>query len=394
MEASVDEDLPAWCRLTGNRLVGRRQDGSRRSFLVSKRPFTKPSAEPATPTDIPAKKTSRAHKSARMEIVQEVVEPFIPNQLPPPAPAPVIPPLSTLSVGSWPRPRWLLQALHAHLAGRLGDEEFDADADDAVRLAVAAQMRADVDMVTDDEQRRDNYASFVGGLLQNCQLIPITDLLPYVGDPEQFERELRALDVPAGEVRHPAVFGPLGRHRPLAVHEARFVRGLTDRPVKVSLPGPYLLTRTMWMECISDRAYLDCEQPARDVGRVLREEAHHLLAAGVALVQFDEPVLTEVVYGVGGLGGARSCAVPSATEAIPTRSLTSPEGCCRRSPSACHQSGSRSTSAAATGLPMRARRLPGLPAASSTARVAERADAPAGALHTASRGPGCPYRLA
>jgi 5-methyltetrahydropteroyltriglutamate--homocysteine methyltransferase len=311
VEASVDEDLPAWCRLTGNQLVSRHQDGRRRSFLVSKGPFSARTLTgqaltapgPEASTGRPAKKKNRARKSVQMEITQQVVEPFIPGQLPAPAPAPVIPPLAALPVGSWPRPRWLLQSLRAHLSGKLTDAEFNADADDAVRLAVAAQVRADVDVVSDGEQRRDNYASFVGGLLQNCQLIPITDLLPYVDDPEQFERELRALDVPASEVRHPAVFGPLGRQQPLAVHEARFVQGLTDRAVKVSLPGPYLLTRTMWMECVSDRAYPGREQLARDVVRVLREEAHHLLAAGVSLVQFDEPVLTEVVYGQLGRGG-------------------------------------------------------------------------------------------
>ena len=238
-----------------------------------------------------------------MTIAQEVVDPFIPDHLPKPEPAPAIDPLSVLVVGSWPRPRWLLRALHDHLQGRLSDEEFGATADDAVRLAVAAQVRAGVDVVSDGEQRRDNYASFVGGLLQNCQLIPITDLLPYVDDPEQFERELRALDVPAGQVRHPAVFGPLGRARSLTVHEVEFVRTLTDKAVKVSLPGPYLLTRTMWMECVSDRAYESREHLAVDIVRVLREEIHHLLAAGVALVQLDEPVLTEVVYGQAGAGG-------------------------------------------------------------------------------------------
>jgi 5-methyltetrahydropteroyltriglutamate--homocysteine methyltransferase len=81
------------------------------------------------------------------------------------------------------------------------------------------------------------------------------------------------------------------------VHELDFARGLTDRPVKVSLPGPYLLTRTMWMECISDRAYDTREALARDVVRVLREEIFALLAAGAALVQLDEPVLSEVAYG-------------------------------------------------------------------------------------------------
>ena len=75
------------------------------------------------------------------------------------------------------------------------------------------QLDGGADVVTDGEQRRDSYASFVGARLDNCQLVPITDLLPYVSDPSAFERELRALDVPAGQVRHPAVFGPLSRLR-------------------------------------------------------------------------------------------------------------------------------------------------------------------------------------
>ena len=182
------------------------------------------------------------------------------------------------------------------MEGRLPDAEFDATAEDATRLAVEAQLRAGVDVVTDGEQRRDNYASFVGGRLDNCQLVPLTDLLPLVDHPEEFEAELRALDVPASEVRHPAVFGRLGRSRPLAGHELAFAQALTDRPVKVALPGPYLLTRTMWMECISDRAYRSREDLAADIVRVLREEVHFLLAAGASLVQLDEPVLSEVVF--------------------------------------------------------------------------------------------------
>src|SRR4029077_1761778 len=71
---------------------------------------------------------------------------------------------------------------------------------------------------------------------------------------------------------------------------------LTRKPVKVALPGPYLLTRTMWMECISDRAYATREALSDDIVRVVRGELFALLAAGVALVQFDEPVLTEVVF--------------------------------------------------------------------------------------------------
>ena len=53
----------------------------------------------------------------------------------------------------------------------------------------------------------------------------------------------------------------------------------------------------MWLECVSDRYYARREDLAQDVVRVLREELQHLLAAGAAIVQFDEPVLTEVVFG-------------------------------------------------------------------------------------------------
>lgn len=282
-ESSVREDLPSWCRLTGNDLVSTVPAGRGTSFLVCKGTLSERRID--TPRFPPSRGISAA-----------IVPVSIPDRLPAPAAAPAIPPLAVMGVGSWPRPRWMLQAMHDHLEGRLADAAFEATADDAVRLAVDAQLRAGVDVVTDGEQRRDSYASFVGGRLDNCQLIPLTDLLPLVDDPTRFEEELRALDVPAGEVRHPAVFGPLGRSRPMAVHEAAFVQALTGKPVKVALPGPYLLARTMWMECISDNAYRSREHIAQDIVRVLREELAALLAAGVALVQFDEPVLSEVVF--------------------------------------------------------------------------------------------------
>ena len=240
-ETSVVEDLPAWCRLTGNDLVSHISRGKQNSFLVSKGPAPDlRSAEPEPAIPPKKKKKNTKQRSAREKeyapITQPIAQVVIPDHLPQPASAPSIAPLAVMGVGSWPRPPWLLRALNDHLEGRMSAEEFTQTADDAVRLTVAAQQRARVDVLTDGEQRRDNYASFVGGLLDNCQLIPITDLLPYVDDPEEFERELRALDVPAGKVRHPAVFGPLGRSRSLTVHEANFLVSLT--PVRSRSPYP------------------------------------------------------------------------------------------------------------------------------------------------------------
>lgn len=297
---SVREDLPAWCRLTGNQLVAQYDSQHQTRYLVSKGTYQGPAQAGAAPgqAGAPARGEPAVDRERTpMPITQPLAEVVIPADLPRPAPADPLPELAVTGIGSWPRPRWLLESLHAHLEGRLSEAEFQETADDAVRLVVAAQQRAGVDLLSDGEQRRDDYASFVGGRLDNCQLIPITDLLPYVDHPRQFAAALRKLDVPAEKVRHPAVYGPLGRSRPLAAHELAFVRQIAPQPVKVALPGPYLLTRTMWMECISDRAYARREALADDVVRTLREEVHALLAGGAALVQLDEPVLTEVVYG-------------------------------------------------------------------------------------------------
>src|SRR6267378_3761539 len=230
-EVSVEADFPAWCRMTGNELLSVTRRDRQRSFLVCKGPLAARGERPAAR---PAAVAPRA-----------VTPVHVPATLPPPARVAPIPPLAVMGIGSWPRPRWMLAAIHEHLEGRLADAEFESTAEDATRLAVGAQLRAGADVVTDGEQRRDNYASFVGGRLDNCKLIPLTDLLPLVDHPEEFEREMQSLDVPAAEVRHPAVFGPLGRREPLAREELEIVRAITDRPVKIALPGPYLLTRMM-----------------------------------------------------------------------------------------------------------------------------------------------------
>lgn len=314
-ESSVREDLPAWCRMTGNDLVRTELEGSESRFWVSKGRWVSPKTaveiDPATV--LAASATPRSVDSRSQIDVKADLEHREPNAWRPEDPAKIpiaevpsdrldlpaweLPPLAVMGIGSWPRPGWLLPAIQSHLSGTISETEFQSLADSAVRLAIQSQEQVGVDVITDGEQRRDNYASFVGQRLSNCQLIPLIDLLPYVDHPDEFRRSLDSLDVPAEQVRHPAVFGKIDRRQTLAVHEYEFARQWTKRPVKVSLPGPYLLARMMWMECISDRYYRDRESLADDVVRVLREELIDLLRAGVSLVQFDEPVLTEIVMG-------------------------------------------------------------------------------------------------
>lgn len=279
-EPSVEEDLPSWCRMTGNDLLSTVRRGPERSFLVRKKGVT--GAAPAS-----AGTRMLANESPLRE----------PQPLRRLDSSDAVAPLSVMGIGSWPRSPQVLVALPQHLSGQISDAHFQAIADLAVADVIAAQERAGVDVVTDGEQRRDSYASFIGNRLENCQLVPIVDLLPYVEEPDKFRDELRALDVPAETVRHPAVFGKLARRSPIVVPELQFAQTRTSRPIKVALPGPYLLTRTMWLECVSDKVYQRREDLADDIVRALRDELQDLFAAGAALVQFDEPVLTEVVFG-------------------------------------------------------------------------------------------------
>ncbi len=273
--ASAADDLPAWCRLTGNVLVSAVRSEGQLSFLMCK-------------GALPGRSGRRLPKPPAVN--GQVIH----GPVPAPAPAPPLPPLAVLAPGSWPRPRWLVRALYEYLDGIIAEAEFHAIADDAVRLAVAAQLRAGADAVTDGEQRRDHTHVGIACRLDNCQAVPVTDLLPYTIDPVAFEADVTALGVDATRVRQPVTLAALKRVRPLAAHEYDFLRRITSRPAAVHLPGPYLLTRLLSLEFTTGLESPPRETLADEVVSVLRDELAHLLAAGAALVQFDEPGLADV----------------------------------------------------------------------------------------------------
>jgi len=198
-------------------------------------------------------------------------------------------------VGSWPRSRELLRALRGRQKGQVSREAFDAVADQEVRRCVQHQLDAGVDTVVDGEQRRDSFYSFITEKVAGTRLMSLAEMLDTVEDKASFEEMLGTLDVPAFAIKNPTCVGPISRREPLAVEELRFVRELTDEPVKVPLPGPYLLTRAMWVNAYSREAYEDKVALGRDVVRILREELEDLAREGCDFVQFDEPVLTEIV---------------------------------------------------------------------------------------------------
>ena len=200
-------------------------------------------------------------------------------------------------VGSWPRPPYLIQALRRRQAGEITFEEFQKVADQAVLEALRLQEEAGVDIVTDGEQRRDNFYSFVVEKLGGMKLMKVSQLMDYMKDRARYEEVLRALDVPAFAIKSPIVVERLTEKNGLALDEMDFLKKNTKRQIKIPLPGPYMLTRAAYFEGLSDKAYATPEELAADVIKILRKEILALKARGVDFIQLDEPTLSQIIYG-------------------------------------------------------------------------------------------------
>jgi 5-methyltetrahydropteroyltriglutamate--homocysteine methyltransferase len=207
-----------------------------------------------------------------------------------------LPRFPVTTVGSWPRSPELLRALRERRRGEIAEPRFLEIARAGVRDALRSQLAAGVDLVTDGEQTRDNFYSFVAERLDGVRLMTLAEMLDLVEDKEGFSQLLETLDVPAFAISNPTCVGPIRLRESLAVDDLQYLRTLTDRPIKVTLPGPYLLTRAMWVPEASRNAYPDKEALSEDVVAILSEEIARLARAGADFVQLDEPVLTELVF--------------------------------------------------------------------------------------------------
>ena len=199
-------------------------------------------------------------------------------------------------VGSWPRSKELLQALRAYQKNEITSADFNRIADAEIRTCIDYQHKAGVDIVIDGELRRDNFYSFVTDKLEGTRLMSLAEMLDVVEDKSGFEEILQTLDVPASAIRNPTCTGKLSLREHFAVADYLFLKEHTDKAVKITLPGPYLLTRAMWVNDFSSGAYADKAEMGEDIVRLLREEVTALRDSGCDFVQFDEPVLTEVVF--------------------------------------------------------------------------------------------------
>ena len=176
--------------------------------------------------------------------------------------------LPTSIVGSLPKPSWLAEPETLWSPWRLEDAELDEGRRDALHLAAAEQAVAGLDVISDGEQTRQHF---------------VTTFIEHLSGVDFARREtVRIRDRYDASV--PSVVGPVRRERPVFVDDAASLRTRTDKPLKWALPGPMTMIDTLY-----DAHYGSREELAREFAALLNQEARGLEAAGVDIIQFDEP---------------------------------------------------------------------------------------------------------
>jgi 5-methyltetrahydropteroyltriglutamate--homocysteine methyltransferase len=186
--------------------------------------------------------------------------------------------LPTAPVGSYPQPDWLIDRsqllghgpprVRARDIWRIADEHLEAAQDDATIVAVRDMERAGLDIVTDGEIRRESYSNRFATALDGVDIDNPGEVVNRSG----------------GKTIVPRVTGPIRRARPIQVRDVEFLRTITDRLIKITVPGPF----TMSVQVV-DEHYGDEEALAMAYADAVNEEVRDLFAAGADIVQLDEP---------------------------------------------------------------------------------------------------------
>ena len=208
-------------------------------------------------------------------------------------PLPLFP---TSLIGSMPRSKEVLSALRMMRRGTIEPNDFNKLIERETQNVIKLQEDLGIDIITSGEIGRDNYVSFVSDKIGGVRMMSMSEMLDYIDDKKAFENILTTLDVPAVSIRNAICVGKLKYNGDIVANELMTMKKFTDKPVKITLPGPYLLTRSMWLPNLSGKVYGSKEELGQDVIKIMKEEIDNLMNIGVDVIQLDEPVLTEVVF--------------------------------------------------------------------------------------------------
>lgn len=176
--------------------------------------------------------------------------------------------IPTSIVGSLPKPSWLAQPEVLWSDWKLSGSELTEGKHDAMRAAVLEQTQRGIDIISDGEQTRQHF---------------VTTFIEHLSGVD-FEKRETVRIRNRYDASVPTVVGAVEREKPVFVEDAKALRSFTDKQIKWTLPGPMTMVDTLY-----DAHYQSREKLAWEFATILNQEAKELEAAGVDVIQFDEP---------------------------------------------------------------------------------------------------------
>jgi len=176
--------------------------------------------------------------------------------------------LPTSTAGSLPKPSWLAEPEALWSPWKLQDDALVSGKKDALCLALQEQQHAGISIVSDGEQTRQHF---------------VTTFIEHLNGVD-FEKRQTVKIRDRYEASVPTVVSAISRPTSVFVEDAKFLRSQTKQPIKWALPGPMTIIDTLF-----DDHYKSREKLAWEFAKVLNQEAKELEAAGVDIIQFDEP---------------------------------------------------------------------------------------------------------
>ncbi|AWR94530.1 methionine synthase [Acidianus brierleyi] len=180
-----------------------------------------------------------------------------------------LPILPTTVIGSYPRPKWLREAIRLNKAGKLSDEELTEAFNDAALSVLHDHYVAGIDVPTDGEVKRDEMVEYFAERLKGFRFygpVRVWGTAYYV---------------------KPAVVSKIEYLRPLLVDEFLYTKSIsyTDN-FKITITGPYTLAYWSYNEFYRTRKDL-----VFDLAKVINQELHNLVNVGAKIIQIDEPAI-------------------------------------------------------------------------------------------------------
>ncbi len=176
--------------------------------------------------------------------------------------------LPTSTAGSLPKPSWLAEPEKLWSPWKLQGKQLIDGKHDALRVSLQEQLVSGLDIVSDGEQTRQHF---------------VTTFIEHLSGVD-FEKRKTVRIRNRYDADVPVVVDAVARQKPVFVEDAKFLRKQTDKPIKWALPGPMTMIDTLY-----DDHYKSREKLAWEFATILNQEAKELEAAGVDIIQFDEP---------------------------------------------------------------------------------------------------------